>query len=484
MCVLASSNASDSYFANKHGTDPRHDKERIEHEKGPLVGAAYQSILTHLDFERKRDDLDKQLLWIKGNAGMGKTMLLVGIINKMVRQPELPNESDNSRTDVVSYFFCQGDNPRLNNAPAVLQGLIYLLVVQKPELKCQLENSYHVKDANAIFALSNILTNILCNIKQAAYLIIDALDECDEEGLKTLLSQILKISSRCRNVRWLVSSRHNSQIQECLDLSKIKTVVELELNAVITSPAVDMYIEHKVSTMDSLKQDATLRSRVKRKISEKANANFLWVAFICEELQTVGSARVWSVLEEAPCELRHMKQRAKARRLLKEGYSQYMAFKKDPRNAYQKLTKAITIYKEAFEAASSSRPEYQTGIIRACISRAECHRELSHSRQLLPEAKMEQVEKAEEYIQKAEARAIDTGDEARAQRARFEQAVLSARKVILSMKLKQPSLVAKVPTTDEASATLVTFKQKYAAAGDEISVSWADYWLKELGNAK
>lgn len=47
-------------------------------------------------------------------------MLLCGIINEM-------NKST-SKTALLSYFFCQVTDSRINNATAVLRGLIYLLV--------------------------------------------------------------------------------------------------------------------------------------------------------------------------------------------------------------------------------------------------------------------------------------------------------------------------------------------------------------------
>ncbi|KAI8710680.1 NACHT domain-containing protein [Fusarium sp. LHS14.1] len=105
-------------------TDPRDDKTRIEATKGGLLRDSYRWILDHDDFQQWRDDPQSQLLWIKGDPGKGKTMLLCGIIDELKKEPG----------NRLSYFFCQATEARLSNATAVLRGLIYLLLIQQPSL--------------------------------------------------------------------------------------------------------------------------------------------------------------------------------------------------------------------------------------------------------------------------------------------------------------------------------------------------------------
>ena len=87
---------------------------RIEGDKGGLLGDVYQWVLINEDFIRWRRDEQNTLLWVKGDPGKGKTMLLYGIINEL--------EKDCSN---VSYFFYQATDDRINSATAVLRGLIY-----------------------------------------------------------------------------------------------------------------------------------------------------------------------------------------------------------------------------------------------------------------------------------------------------------------------------------------------------------------------
>jgi DNA replication protein DnaC len=65
-------------------SDPRDDKKRIEDINGALPQDAYSWILNNADFRQWRNEQESQLLWIQGDPGKGKTMLLCGIIDRFV----------------------------------------------------------------------------------------------------------------------------------------------------------------------------------------------------------------------------------------------------------------------------------------------------------------------------------------------------------------------------------------------------------------
>ncbi|PTB36731.1 hypothetical protein M441DRAFT_61452 [Trichoderma asperellum CBS 433.97] len=157
-------------------TDPCHDKIPIESTKGGLLEDSYTWIFEHDDFQQWRDNEDCRLLWIQGDPGKGKTMLLCGIINKLWDQR-------NAKT-LVFYFFCQATDPRINSATVVLRGLIYLAIDKQPELISHIQNKYRhgkktiFEDINAWTALSEIFSNILNDTRlERSFIIIDALDE-------------------------------------------------------------------------------------------------------------------------------------------------------------------------------------------------------------------------------------------------------------------------------------------------------------------
>jgi hypothetical protein len=107
-------------------------------------------------------------------------MLLCGIINEL--------EKSLSKIGILSYFFCQATDSRINHATAVLRGLLYLLLNQQPSLVSHVQKEHdHAGKAlfegtNAWTALCEIFANILQDPNlNNTYLIIDALDECEAD---------------------------------------------------------------------------------------------------------------------------------------------------------------------------------------------------------------------------------------------------------------------------------------------------------------
>lgn len=123
---------SNRCLADLRLTDPRDDKTRIELTKGGLLEDSYKWILEHKGFRRWRDHEHSRLLWIKGDTGKGKKMLLCGVIN----EPLPPC------AHLVSFFFCQGTDSKLNHANAAPRGLIYLLLLQQPPLFSYIQDRY------------------------------------------------------------------------------------------------------------------------------------------------------------------------------------------------------------------------------------------------------------------------------------------------------------------------------------------------------
>lgn len=279
-------------------TDPRIDKTRIADRKGGLFAGASNWILRHDHFRKWRDTDNARLLWIKGDPGKGKTMLMITIIEELERdQPQQP-------TTILSYFFCQGTDGDLNNAVAVLRGLIYQLCIHQPWPTSHLRAQYDhagaklFQDDNSFYALSKVLESIIQDERlHETYLIVDALDEC-MAGRDQLLRFIASHVASPR-VKWLVSSRNITEIENLLEIdrsdsSEVKLGLEVAQNAKQVALAVDAFIEHKLSDIKVLQADHHTRGRVQDLIREKANGTFLWVALVVQELK---SAKRWRMLE-------------------------------------------------------------------------------------------------------------------------------------------------------------------------------------------
>ncbi|PVH90367.1 HET-domain-containing protein [Periconia macrospinosa] len=282
-----------------HLTDPRDDKKRIEDTKGGLLKDSYRWILGNADFQRWRGDQQSRLLWIKGDPGKGKTMLLCGVINEL--------EKSVINTALVSYFFCQATDSRINSATAVLRGLLYMLVHQQPSLVSHIRKKHDhagkalFEDVNAWVALSEIFTDVLRDLSlKDTYLIVDALDEC-ATGLPKLLEFIVQTSCVSARVKWIVSSRNWPDIEERIERAGRKVKLSLELNAVSVSAAVQFYIQHRVTQLaldKSYKEEE--KSAVLAHLALHANDTFLWVALVCQSLDGIPRWKVLAKLEAFP----------------------------------------------------------------------------------------------------------------------------------------------------------------------------------------
>ncbi|KAJ5902684.1 hypothetical protein N7495_003212 [Penicillium taxi] len=286
ITVVQSETLNRACLRDLRTTNPLDDKERIKNTKGGLLKDSYGWILDNEDFKRWEDNQSNRLLWIKGDPGKGKTMLLCGIIEELTRL-----YGDNAN---ISFFFCQATDMRINSATSVLRGLIYLLVEKHPFLLPHVRARYDhagkalFEDVNAWNALSTIFKDILKDpALQMTYLVIDALDECTS-GLYSLLDLIIQESSVNLPIKWVLSSRNWPDITERLNTATQLSPVSLELNEASVSDAVNHFIQHKVRGLAKTKSytDKT-RNAVQSYLLSNSQGTFLWVALVCQNLKKI-----------------------------------------------------------------------------------------------------------------------------------------------------------------------------------------------------
>ncbi|KAF2830975.1 vegetative incompatibility protein HET-E-1 [Ophiobolus disseminans] len=275
-------------------TDPCNDKKRIEDTKGGLLADSYRWVLDNSAFQQWQHVPHSQLLWVKGDPGKGKTMLLCGIIDELNRS--MP------RTALLSYFFCQATDSRINSATAVLRGLLYMLIIQQPSLVSYVRNKYNrvgktlFEDANAWVALTEIFVDVLQDPSlSTTYLIIDALDECVTNRAK-LLEFVAKQSLMSSRIKWILSSRNWPDIEVQLERADYNGRLSLELNAKSVAAAVNIFIHQKVDQLALEKQyKEEIRRAVLQHLTSNANDTFLWVALVCQDLKKTPN---WLVLKK------------------------------------------------------------------------------------------------------------------------------------------------------------------------------------------
>ena len=150
---------------------------------------------------------DVSLLWIKGGAGKGKTMMSIGLIERLT----FPQDE----STVVTYFFCQNADYELNTLQAIIKGLILQLVDQQKELIEYLRDHWDTrkerfnKNMTSWRTLWEIFYKMLYRCKcPKIYLIIDALNECQDDSMADLLKLIVRTGlDRPSKIEWLLTIR-------------------------------------------------------------------------------------------------------------------------------------------------------------------------------------------------------------------------------------------------------------------------------------
>ncbi|KAL4732806.1 NACHT domain-containing protein [Aspergillus similis] len=244
-------------------TDPETERLRIEATKGGLLDDSFRWVLNNAEFRKWHTNSESQLLWIKGDPGKGKTMLMIGIIKELLQQAQSqPLQS-------IAYFLCQATNPKLNNAISILRSLIYILIRQRPQLISHLRERYDTdpklfESGNTFYSLSAIFKKMVqSSTKATIFLLIDALDKY-EFDLPELLQLITATKSTSFvQVKWVVSSRNRDDIEQALEFDNQKNKLSLELNANHISNAVAVYINYKVSQLTALQRNKILLQQVK-----------------------------------------------------------------------------------------------------------------------------------------------------------------------------------------------------------------------------
>ncbi|KAH7024897.1 beta transducin-like protein HET-E2C*40 [Microdochium trichocladiopsis] len=281
-------------------TNPRDDKTRIEDIKGGLLADSYTWVLDNPDFRKWLDNKSERLLWVKGDPGKGKTMLLCGIIDEI--------EAKIENKQLLAYFYFQATDERIDSAIAAVRSLIMMLLEQDGALLSHIEKKYEIhgralfEDANAWHALYKVLLDMLRAPRLAeVFLVVDALDEC-LNGLPGLLNLIVETSKPGYHVKWLVSSRNWTEIEE--RLGSVAHRLSLEVNTSLVAAAVRSYISYKVSQLTERKRyNKKVADQLYEYLSSNADGTFLWVALICQELEKAPRHKALEKAQSSPASL-------------------------------------------------------------------------------------------------------------------------------------------------------------------------------------
>lgn len=263
--------------------------------------------LESADYNSWKETEVSALLQIIGGPGTGKSSMATSIIDELNR-----NSARRRDNTSVAFFFCQSSNDRFRDPIDVLKGLIRLLYEATPRLGEHVyrrwDESRHSfdKDLESIHEIWAILRAMLSDQEQSVtYIIIDSIDECRTD-LDKLLALIRNDGLNfSRSVKWLLTSRPLDTSQQIyLDRTPNHHKIELAMHQDEMGRSVEIYTAAKVQELANRNcYPGDQADRLRKLLSEKADNTFLWVALVCQEIQSMPAPEAIDTTSNMPTEL-------------------------------------------------------------------------------------------------------------------------------------------------------------------------------------
>jgi hypothetical protein len=226
-----------------------------------------------------------RLLWVSGDPGCGKSVLSKYLVDEKLRK------TDNQST--CYYFF--KDLPGRNSAATALKAILHQLFDQQPILLKYVVDDLNRTEAGFIHtfetywdillkaARSSEAHNIIC--------ILDALDECQDSGLKIIgkLNHLYNAESQSfkPSLKFLITSRPYRDIEQKFvvltrSMPTIRLAGEEAQNVNVINREIHLVIDFKINNMPW--GDET-KSQLRAALQAPSNRTYLWVSLVFEVLE-------------------------------------------------------------------------------------------------------------------------------------------------------------------------------------------------------
>ena len=134
------------------------------------------------------------------------------------------------------------------------------------------------------------------------YVIVDALDECQDDGMADLLKLVVRSGlDSPSEIKWLLTSRPLDSAEQELLAGSDHVLVSLELNSEHVSDAVKNYIAYKAAELDRRNgYGSILRENIQTELTDKAEDTYLWVSLVCRRLESMHRDKALTTIQDLP----------------------------------------------------------------------------------------------------------------------------------------------------------------------------------------
>ena len=207
---------------------------------------------------------NKQMLFCPGIPGAGKTIMTSVVVDHLNRKFE------NDASIGIAYIYCDYRR-HLEQTPAdLLLSLLKHLVQEQPLLPEKVKTLYDGhKDKRtrpSFDEISKVLHSIVAGYSRA-FIIIDALDECEDEGRRSLLSEIFDLQAKT-GASLFATSRYISEIMKIFEGS-----ISLEIRA--SDEDIQKYLNGHISQLKCVSQNLGLQETIKTEIAKAVDGMYV-----------------------------------------------------------------------------------------------------------------------------------------------------------------------------------------------------------------
>ena len=245
--------------------------------------------LEHPEYKQWRQDFSSGILWLSGDPGCGKSVLANFLVNELQRE-----ESQNTLSSDVCYFFFKDDNLTQSNALFGVRALLHQLISTRPILPTNLRIEFEAKGEH-LFKSFDIVWRSFLSVLNATpsrntICVLDGLDECEANSKRTIIhaltalfrSENLNSGGPC--IKFLLTSRPENLIR--VQLSKVPTIwLRGEDNIAATEHDIELVIKHQLDDLEAQGLDRQTKQLLHLKLVKHADQTFLWVSLIMALLQ-------------------------------------------------------------------------------------------------------------------------------------------------------------------------------------------------------
>ncbi|GAB1524351.1 hypothetical protein RhiTH_007504 [Rhizoctonia solani] len=228
--------------------------------------------------------------WMNGMAGTGKTTIAYSVCEALKKDYQL-----------AASFFCSRAIPECRQVKHIIPSIAYQLARFSLPFWLALDKALEADPDTHTLALETQYKKLIVepllasqdSLPRSFIVVIDALDECENEGIVGQILDLLLSTKYTLSVRYLMSSRPEKEItqrmENCGNANDNPRLVLHELDADSVKTDIQAYIHHEL-------RDVPLTDDQRQTVARRCGALFIYASTICRYIR---QAHEMDDLEEA-----------------------------------------------------------------------------------------------------------------------------------------------------------------------------------------